>query len=101
MIPLFEIKIKCIFAFFCEYMQILKNLAKSLIYNRIHLLKTTKKMYKRVNKYKNMHKICNIQNEAEHTLFEMFVQIAKGNYKNGTQIFVLCPKKMRKEEKSD
>ena len=58
-------------------------------------------MYKIVNKNEFMHMICNIQNEAEHTLFETFVQIAKGKHKNGTRIFVLCPNNQKKGEKSD
>ena len=95
MIPLSEKKIKCNFAFFCDFMHFLKNFAKTAIYNITALAKTTNEMNKIMHNIKNMQRICNMQKAEIHTYIKMFVQTAKGKYKIVTMFFSLSPNKQK------
>lgn len=95
MIPPLSKKIKYNFAFFCDFMHFLKNFAKSAIYNITALFKTTNRMNKTVHKYVNIHRVCNIQKAEMLTYIKMFVQTAKGKYKNVTMFFSLSPNKQK------
>ena len=88
-------KIKNFFAFFCEFMHFLKKYEKSAIYNGIALLKTTNRMHIIVNKQTNMHKIYTMKCMEALTDIKMFVQTAKGKYKNVAMIFSLSPKERK------
>lgn len=73
-------------------MHFLKMYEKTAIYNRTALLKTTNRMYITMNKSVNMQTIYTMQCMETLTYIKMFVQTAKGKYKNVTMIFSLSPK---------
>lgn len=80
-------------------MQFLKKFAKTDIYNITALFKTTNKMYKIVNKIDYMQSLCIYQREECFTDIKMFVQIAKGKYKNVAIFFVLSRKDTKERKK--
>ena len=74
---------------------------KSEIYNRIALLKTTKRMNKNMNIATNMQKICIVKYTEAHTNIKMFVQTAKGKYKNVAMIFFIVTESTQNERKNN
>lgn len=79
-------------------MHFLKMYEKTAIYNGTALLKTTNRMYIMMNKSVNMQIIYTMQCMETLTYIKMFVQTAKGKYKNVT-MFLYCHQRDMKERK--